>query len=128
MNFIKNTYTKYDIKLRDISFKKHSKIVITLASILLAMCVVIMSWGNYIAIGYLMFAMIYGVLFIVNDLKIEYTIIICFPFFLLYAGLIDIAWKRTPYSGNDPMIIRKIKLKRLIRKSRWNKLKVWKRL
>jgi len=126
MNFIKNKYTDYVIKLDEIDSKKHNIMVIMMASFLLFAAIVITSLGNYIAIGYLLFSMIYGVLGIINDLKIEYMIIICFPFYLLYAILINIVHKRIPYSGNDPLILRSQKLKILTRKVRINRLKFWK--
>lgn len=61
-----------------------------------------------------------------SNLNTKTTLIIAFQHILVFILSCYLSYKIMPYRGDDQMKLRKVKLKRLIRKSRWDKLKFWK--
>ena len=134
-SLLENILDKFEKKGLNGYNNKDKLLNIKILSLLLIICVVsltiIFNWiVSCIIFGYFIISMLFIFLVVRNDIKSRFIFNISFiigiiPFLFLILSL-WITLIIIPYRGNDLYKLRIYKLKRLKRKSYFNKIKIWK--
>jgi len=143
--FIKGIAKEVD-KMNDIADENWPKGDERFAYFLFGVIEIIFIFGNLLLFGYIfdpstyltLLVISFGVycagslLYLLNKVNndtndnLKFILFFCFHHIMIFLLSFYLTLKIMPYRGHDPMKLRRVKLKKLIRKSKFNKLKFWK--